>query len=397
MKVEVEYPIVLNAIPKRSTQHKLVVVKDVCVIDIPQYSLAEAHVVMKEHIERSGKNVTRVYRAVGDELYSASAPPAITDGRVRYQFGHRDNGERSLIFHSNSHAAAVDAVNQRCKKLKSAARTGVYPEGLYHSFGWATSFRTGAEPPPPPELPMLSDGTVTGFDHEEVDKARERFLADCAGVIMVGDMFMLRRPEPVYVVDSEYCEDAPRVHLRDDIDPRTFSQDDDAEEPSLSRMLFSVDDLDAARDFASEMWRLRTGNEVDAVVDGNRLEIVDGSFLKFDGEAASAANIARIMEDRFVESIGLLSIGRGWHSRTSSVAKLRSVELDSFAAFQDLSKALAEYEAGADGDVVCDAVRQALSTSGASRFLRESDMPMAELALGRWEKRHVRRDLGLFF
>lgn len=397
MKLEIEYPIVLEAIPKRSTQRKLVVVRDVHVVDIPEYSQADMPISFREQLKGDAKGRAVVFRAMGSTLYTAMTPPVVEDGRVRYVFGHRDLGHKSPLFHDEAHARAVNAVNDRCRKLKSAARTGVYPEGLVRSYAWTSAFRMNGPKPDPVELPLVSDGTVTGFDDAELDLARERMARLCDRLVLMDGRFMMARTEPVYMVDNEDRENEPVVKFVRDIDPRKFSDDDDAQEPTFNRMLFRLDELELAIEYASELWRLRTGESVSPTIEGNAVELIDASYLSFDGDAAAVANTARIMHDRYVQSMSLSGVGAGWHSRRNIGRRLSDLEPDSFAAFQSLSRALGEYEDGADGEELHGAVRRALDSSGGRRFLHDSEAQFADLFIGRWERRHARREFGFVF
>ena len=389
MKLLIEYPLVLEkAVPARSQVPRKVIVKDVCILDVPEYGLSDAPVAMRRPMPG---NMVVNYRAIGGDLFLRKAQPTIENGTVRYDFGFGRGGRRSSIFHQDVHDGTVESASMVCRNGKSHTRANIYPDEVWASYEWANApIRYAPETHPAVNLAMLDAMKFVSFDEEAVERSRLAFAASASHVVIVDGRFMRKSPEPVYVAKSDAYEDQPTVSLADDLDIATLHK---AEDVHPCRAYFPVDDLEGAREYAAEMWRLRVGDDEDHVVEmeGSAIEVLDGNLVTFDGEGMAAAMTARMMCEGFLRSLA-------GSSHWSEIGRhLDQVSVEGFAAYKRLSTSIAEYEHGNGGDSICAAARECLASGDTARFAPDKLLPLLELGIGRWEKREMRREFGMIF
>ncbi len=385
MKLEVQYPVLLKAVPPRSANVKTIVAMDSCAVDIPEYSGAELPVVIREIVRRQdGTTGIKNFRAMGTHLYVLATQPVIENGRVEYGFAHDDRAVWSSVFHDNTHREAVSVTTQICKRGITAVKTELYPDNIFTSYNLMLTRSPITEKVAPVSIPSIHDLGTAEDIVEGAREGRRKFLDHMKKVILVDGKFMIRRQEPILKVDAERLKITP-VYNQD------MSPDNLREEGiSIHTAYFAVDDEKAANDFISETWRHRQDGDETGGVErkGNSFEVLDPSVLTFDGAATSAWIAAETMIESFTKTMAT-----GFHY--TARRKLDELGLDCFIAYKRLADAASAFEGGEDADELCEAARRCLSNAEEWRFYSEGSRPFVELALERWENRPVDPGFGL--
>lgn len=394
MKLIVEFPIAVErAVPPRSQVRRTAIVKDEIVVDVPEYSLVDAPVVMRQPIRVNGKpDMVYNFRAIGDKLFTTAKQPVVDGGRVRYSFGFGTAVRMSPAFHSEVHAAVTGKASEICKSGRSFAKVNIYPEAVYDSYDRDrySMGRTAATV----NTPMLHDARFVSFDVESVEKARSEFAELASRVVLVDGKFMIAVPEPVYLADASNNVDEPTVTLVRDKMHESIRSDG---ELVPYQAYFAADDFDGAMEYAAEMWRLRIGDDEDyqaVFEDGVPIEVVDSTYVRFDGEGVGAAVAADAMCMDFLKS---LNAGRGASQAHVLGKHLNEIDMDSFSAYRRLSAALSSFRCGEPADDIVAAARECLGGADGHRFADARTTPFVDLALGRWERRNMRTQFGLVF
>lgn len=398
MRLVVDYPIVLrNAVPPRSTVAKTVIVRDSVVIDVPEYSASEAPIVMRQIIREEGQpDKAWNYRAINGELYTTATQPTIVAGLVEYAFGFNNTEIMSPALHLDTHNRAIEAVAKICRDGKSFAKANLYPEDIFLNYERSSAFRLSSQSrAQPARLPMLDTVNFVRFDRGDVEKARAEFLESARRVAIVDGRFVIRKSEPMYFADADPELDHPTVTV-----VRNDNWREKMEEGDLKpwQGYFAADDFDGAMEYAAEMWRRRIGddNDYEAVCTESRIEVLDDSYVRFDGEARAAFVAGNAIVGNFVKS---LQAGSRYASQDQLTRNLGEIEVETFSAFKRLTTAMKSFDDGAteQAEEIVSAARECLSSIDGQRFLSQTDFPLIDLALGRCEKRNLKREFGLNF
>jgi hypothetical protein len=394
MRLEIEYPVILQAIPPRSTLSKTVIVKDVLVADIQEYSASEAPVALLRKGVNPDTNMHWVqeYLHPGEGLFVAGKPPKIEDGRVRYAFGYEKTQVVSPIFHSEMHAKVQKTIKDIYCEHKSNAYKHVYNDDVYKAYieRWER-FRSGEQSS---KIPLFSEIKLSNLEEGGVERARDEINRKVADVILVDGRFYLRQPEPTYLANASVNARDPLVLPQSKLSEMEMLE---VEKVDLSMAYFAADDLDGALAYAAEMWRIRKCDDIDynASLSGDAFEVVDPSALKFDGERVSVLRSAKAIMRNFMSSIAPPAVGSASHIMQALTTNFENTGLEALVNYKHLEVALKSQETSTDD--VCALIRDCISGSEGDRFAKGFEASMLEMALKRWERREVRKSFGLMF
>ncbi|MCS4089044.1 hypothetical protein [Rhizobium sp. BK176] len=401
MKLEIEYPMVMKAVPPRSSILKDVIVKDVVTVDIPELSASEVPVALRV----SGVNTQTQtpyhvpYYSVRGGLYVTAKQPEIEEGRVRYDFGYKETERFSPVFHNDMHCEAQTVVDRVVGTHKSGAAKFIFPEGLARAHqdnkdrGYA---RNRDKPPVQVALPNFKDLKFPRVDDTEVEHARAAIMRRIDDLVIVDGKFMLRRPEPVYFADASRDRREPGVFVMLKV---TEEELRDAEHVQLDRAYFAADDLEGALAYAAEMWRIRKQDDqdYDARLFGNQIEVLDPSALRFDGDRISVVRAAEAIRRNFMETLLPQANGGPSYVKEMVTRNFENTSLEAIVNYKHLEAALKCTDGSITTDDLCARIRDCLSGSESERFAKDMEASMLEVAVGRWERREARRNFGLIF
>ncbi|MDW9481243.1 hypothetical protein GOB57_21600 [Sinorhizobium meliloti] len=400
MKLEIEYPVILEAVPPRSSLPKTVIVKDVVLAEIPEYSASDAPVALrrKRVDPNTHKPWVQNHLHANDGLFVAAKQPTIEAGRVRYEFGYEKTQVISPLFHNEVHKAVQEKVSGIKRLHKSSAYKHLYNDDVYKAFveRWERQYRDGPVTTVTTKIPLLGEIKLSSIEEGGVEQARREITKRVEDVILVDGRFHIRQPEPVYLANAGVNVRKPFVSPQAGI---TEEEILGAEKIDLSMAYFAADDLDGAIAYAAEMWRIRKGddNDYDAALSGEAYEVVDPSALRFNGERLSVLRAAEAVRRNFMSSIVPSAIGSSNYVLEKVTANFENTSLETIVNYKHLEAALKASADGANTDDVCARVRDCLSGSESERFAAGTEAAMLEVALGRWERREARRNFGLFF
>lgn len=198
MKLEIEYPMILDAVPPRSVNTRTCIVMDVTTIDIPEYSERDAPIAIQTRSTKADAGMmVRRYRSANGDLFLEATAPQLTAGRCTYELSFDDETKHSPIFHGELQPKVVKLIRNKCFYV-SAAKSVLYPEEVIKTF---SSHRNSYEGDITPALtlPLLDEVRFAKIDESQISSAREAFRERLSGVILIDGTFHIRQPEPVYV------------------------------------------------------------------------------------------------------------------------------------------------------------------------------------------------------
>lgn len=400
MKLEIEYPVILQAVPPRSTLSKTVFLKDVVVVDIPEYSASEAPVVLRQKMldPNTHKHWVKDYLHVNEGLFSLTRKPTIEAGKVPYEFGYEKNQVISPIFHNDLHAEAQEKIGGLKRLHKSNYHKHIFNQDVFDAYVERWERRYHGEPPMTvrTKLPMLGEIKLSNVEEGGIERARSAINKKIADIILIDGRFYLKQTEPVYLANAS-------VNVRDPfVSKQTMISEAEmlgAEKIDLSTAYFAADDLDGATAYAAEMWRIRKGddNDYDAALSGEAYEVVDPSALRFDGERVSALRAAEAVRRNFMGSILPSAIGSSNYVLQVVADNFENTSLEALVNYKHLEAALKAAVAGGSTDDLCARIRECISGAEGDRFVNGAEAAMLEVAIGRWEHREARRNFGLMF
>lgn len=401
MKLEIEYPVILEAVPPRSSLPRTVIVKDVAVADIPEYSASDAPVALrrKRVDPNTHKPWVQNYLHANGGLFSAARQPTIEAGRVRYEFGYEKTQVISPIFHNAMHAEVQEKVSGIKKLHKSNAYKHLYNDDVYQAYveRWERRFRDGPVTTVTTKIPLLNEIKLSKIEEDGVERARREINKRIEAVILIDGRFYVRQPEPVYLANASVNVRDPFVSAHASISEEEILG---AEKIDLSMAYFAADDLDGAIAYAAEMWRIRKGddNDYDAALSGEAYEVVDPSALRFNGERVSVLRAAEAVRRNFISSIVPSAAGSSTYVLGKVTENFQNTSLEALVNYKHLE---AELKAATGGkgntDDLCARIKDCLSGSESGRFVKGLEAAMLGVALGRWERREARRNYGLMF
>lgn len=401
MKLEIEYPLILKAVPPRASTRKDVIVKDVVTVDVPEYSASEAPVAVRVsgRDPQTKEPTTQDYFSVGGGIYVNAHQPRIEDGRVRYEFGYKETQLISPLFHNELHAEAQDVVKHVVDVHKSTAPKYIFPEDLAkaHKDNKDRAYARNREKPPVEvSLPLFNDLKFPQIDDAEVDRARAAIMRRVNDVVVVDGKFKLRRPEPVYLADASKDRQEPLVFFRIGISEHDLME---AEKVGLDQAYFAADDLEGALAYAAEMWRIRKGDDQDyeARLIGKPIEVLDPAALQFDGDRISVFRAAEVVRRNFMETLLPQANGGTYYVKETVTRNFENTSLEAIVNYKHLETALKCTDGSITTDDLCARIRDCLSGSESERFAKGMEASMLEVAVGRWERREARRNFGLIF
>jgi hypothetical protein len=395
MKLEIEYPMILKAVPPRASILKDVIVKDVVTADIPEYSSSEAPLAVRvTGVNSEREPVTVEYRSVGGALYKNAFQPTIDGGRVRYEFGYKETQCMSPLFHNALHYEAQTMVDHVARVHKSAAAKHLFPEDL--AAAYRDRLYTSSRLMRQVSLPMFDEVKFSRIDDGAVEKARAAILGRIEDVVIVDGQFMLRNPEPVYLADASSNRKEPLVLVKYRVDEEGLKE---AEKVGLFQAYFAADDLEGALAYAAEMWRIRKQDDQDyqARLIGNPIEVFDSGSLRFDGDRVSVVRAAEAVRRNFMETLLPAANGGASYVKETVTKNFENTSLEAIVNYKHLEAAIKCTDGSVTTDDLCARIKDCLSGSESERFAKGSDAAMLEVAVGRWERREARRNFGLIF
>ncbi|MCV9964710.1 hypothetical protein OIU34_22730 [Pararhizobium sp. BT-229] len=400
MKLEIEYPVILQAVPPRSTLSKTVIVKDVAVADIPEYSASEAPVALRRRRvdPNTHKPWVQDYLHANEGLFIAARKPTIEAGKVPYEFGYEKTQVISPIFHNDMHGEVQEKIGGLKRLHKSNYHKHIFNQDVLDAYveRWERRYRGEPLMTVRTKLPMLGEIKLSNIEEGGVERARSVINKKIANLILVDGRFYIKQPEPVYLANAS-------VHVRDPFvsTQARISEEEmlGAEKIDLSTAYFAADDLEGAIAYAAEMWRIRKGddNDYDAALSGDAYEVVDPSALRFDGERVSALRAAEAVRRNFMSSIVPSAIGSATYVLERVAANFENTSLEALVNYKHLEAALKTAVDGGNTDDLCARIRDCISGTEGDRFVKGAEAAMLEVALGRWERREARRNYGLMF
>jgi hypothetical protein len=400
MKLEIEYPVVLQAVPPRSTLSKTVFLKDVVVVDIPEYSASEATLALRQ--KRTDPNTNehwmRNFLHINGGLFCGAKAPTIKAGKVPYEFGYERNQIISPIFHNDLHADAQEKIGSLKRLHKSNCYKHVFNQDVIDAYveRWDRRYRGVALALVKAKLPFLADIKLSKVEDDGVERARNAISKRVADIVIIDGRFHIKQSEPVYLANASENVHDPFVAARTMISEEEMLGEDTID---LSTAYFSADDLEGATAYAAEMWRIRKGDDVDydAPLSGNAYEVVDPSALKFDGERVSALRAAECVRRNFMSSILPPAKGTANHVLQIVSDNFDKTSLETLVNYKNLVASLNTAVAGGSTDDLCVRIRECISGEDGNRFVKGEEAEMLEVALARWERREARRNFGLMF
>ncbi|MBY3155567.1 hypothetical protein HFO56_24890 [Rhizobium laguerreae] len=397
MKLEVEFPLILRAVPPRASIIKDVVVKDVVTVEIPEFSASEALLAMRvTGVDSSTQKPFNVrYHSVGDGMYVNAVQPEIEAGRVRYEFGYKETQRFAPLFHNDLHCEAQTVVDNVARTHKSAAAKHIFPEVLAKAHQ-DNKDKARGKPPVQVSLPMFKDLKFPRIDDQDVDRARAAIMCRIDDLVIVDGKFMLRRPEPVYLADASTDRREPAVFVKFNV---TVAELRGAEKIRLDQAYFAADDLEGVLAYAAEMWRIKKQDDQDyeARLVGNPIEVLDPAGLRFDGDRISVIRAAEAIRRNFMETILPQANGGPSYLREAVARNFENTSLEAIVNYKHLEAALKPSDGSTTTDELCGRIRDCMSGSEAERFANGLEASMLEVAIGRWERREARRNFGLIF
>jgi hypothetical protein len=399
MKLEIEFPVILQAVPPRSALSKTVIVKDVVVADIPEYSASEAPVALRrKRVTSDQKPWVQDYVHSNNGLFVAGVRPRIKEGRVSYEFGYHKAQVSSPIFHNEMHAEVQEKIVELKRLHKSSYYKHIFNQDVYDAYVERWERRYHGEPlmTVTTKLPMLDEIKLSNIEDGAIEAAQSAINKRIANIILVDGRFYIKQPEPVYVANASLDVRDPFVSTLAGI-----SEDEMlvAEKIDLSTAYFAADDLEGAISYAAEMWRIRKGddNDYDAALSGDAYEVVDPAALGFDGERVSVLRAAEAVRRNFMDSIVPSGIGNSSYVLQKVTANFENTSLESLVNYKHLEAALKSAVDGGSTDDLCARIKDCVAGTEGHRFVRGDEVTMLEVALGRWDRREARRNFGLMF
>lgn len=405
MKLEIEYPVILEAVPPRSTLRKTVIVKDVVVADIPEYSTSEAPVALRrKRLTTAGKPWVQNYLHVDDGLFTEVVRPTISEGRVPYEFGYEKTQVISPIFHNDLHGEVQEKIAGLKRLHKSNYPKHLFNQDVLDAFVERWERRYAGEPilTVRTKLPLLGEIKLSDIEEGGVERARSEIGKKIANVILIDGRFHFKQPEPVYLANASVSVRDPFVSLQASISEEEMLG---AEKIDLSEAYFAADDLEGAIAYAAEMWRIRKGDDYDydAALSGDAYEVVDPSALRFNGERISVLRAAETIRRNFISSIVPSAIGTSYGGGAYYVIEkvtenFQNTGLEAIVNYKHLEAELKAATGGKDNtDDLCARIKDCISGPESERFVKGLEATMLDVALGRWEQREARRNFGLMF
>jgi hypothetical protein len=400
MKLEIEYPMILKAVPPRSSTIKDVIVRDVVTVDIPEFSASQVPVAMRvTGVDSQKKPFSVAYRSVGGSMYGHAVQPDVDGGRVAYEFGYKETQRFSPLFHNELHCEAQTVVEHVAQVHKSAASKYIFPEDLAKAYKDSKDrayARDREKPPVKVSLPLFKVVKFPRIDEGEVERARAAIMRKIDDVIIVDGKFMMRWPEPVYLADAGRDRKEPLVFIKYGVKEQDLKE---AEKVGLDQAYFAADDLEGALAYAAEMWRIKKQDDQDyeARLIGNPIEVIDPASLRFDGDRISVVRAAEVVRRNFMETLLPPGNGGTYYVKETMTRNFENTSLDAIVNYKHLEAAMKCTDGSITTDDLCARIRDCLSGSESERFARGMEAAMLVVAVGRWERREARRNFGLIF